>query len=361
MGDHQEKFIVQQEILEAGLAELDPLAKDYLIGGAESEATLLRNRAAIERRAFRPRVLVDVSQLSMETKIVTRMSQLPVFLAPVGALHRFHSQGDSAAGFAANKMGIPMFFGSLSQNAPSEMRASTKHDAIYQLYVRGDSNWVDEQVRQVEDIGFDGLCLTVDSAVYSRRERDMLRRFSKPWRKEYSPNALNDQAGFTWKDIARIRRNCKLPIILKGIASHEDARLAVEHGVDVIYVSNHGGRQLDHARGTLDALDEIKTAVSNQTKLFIDGGFMRGSDIVKALALGADAVGIGRLYCLALAAVGEAGVIRMLEILKEELETALALVGASSISALSPDHVVAEPFLVTQPHLFSAFPLMETK
>ena len=263
MSENDPEFVVQHEIVAAGLAALQPVAKDYLIGGAESEATILRNRAAIERRALRPRVLVDVSHLNIETKIFKRQAQMPIFLAPVGALHRFHPHGNVEAGAAVSKMGLPMFFGSLSQQAPARMRATTAHDAIYQLYVRGDANWVDEQVHQVEAVGFDGLCLTVDSAVYSRRERDMVRRFQKPWRKSYSPNALNDQAAFSWKDVARIRRNYKLPLILKGIASAEDARLAVEHGVDVVYVSNHGGRQLDQARGTLDGLGEIRTAVSN--------------------------------------------------------------------------------------------------
>ncbi|MEM7116894.1 MAG: alpha-hydroxy acid oxidase [Chloroflexota bacterium] len=356
--ENDPKFVVQQEIVATGLAALDPIAKDYLIGGAETEATILRNRAAIERRALRPRVLVDVSQLNLETQIIKRMARLPIFLAPIGALHRFHPNGNTAAGTAADKMRLPMFFGGLSQQALADMRATTTHDAVYQLYIRGDAKQVDEQVRQVEELGFDALCITVDSAVYSRRERDMLRRFKKPWRKEFTPSAMNHQAAFTWQDVSRIRRDCSLPIILKGIASPEDAQLAVDHGVDVVYVSNHGGRQLDQAQGTLDVLSEIKTAVSPPTKLFIDGGFMRGTDIVKALALGADAVGIGRLYCFALAAAGEAGVVRMLQILKEELETALALVGASSTSTLCHSHVVAEPYLISHPHLLSAFPLL---
>ncbi len=359
MKDNHPDFVVQQEIVAAGLAALDPIAKDYLIGGAESEATILRNRAAIERRALRPRVLVDVSHLETETKILKRKASLPIFLAPVGALHRFHKDADSAAGAAAGSAGLPMFFGSLSEYKPAEMRAATTHDAGYQLYVQGDKKWVDDQVQMVQDIGFDALCLTVDSAVYGRRERDMLRRFEKPWRKIFSPKAKH-QAELTWKDIGRIRSNCQLPIILKGVASAEDARLAVEHGVDVVYVSNHGGRQLDHAQGTLDGLSEIVEAVVGDTKLFVDGGFMRGTDIVKALAVGADAVGIGRLYCLALAAAGQDGVTRMLEILQHELETALALTGVNHPSLLTRRHVTEEPFLIAQPHLLSAFPLLDT-
>ncbi|MFK7805272.1 MAG: alpha-hydroxy acid oxidase [Anaerolineae bacterium] len=357
MQENNPEFVVQQEIVAAGLAALDPIAKDYLIGGAESEATISRNRAAIERRALRPRVLVDVSDLNIETRILKRVAKMPIFLAPVGALHRFHPEADSAAGAAASKLQTPMFFGSLSEHEPAAMRAATDHDAGYQLYVQGDKNWVDDQVQMVQDRGFDALCLTVDSAVYGRRERDMLRRFKKPWRKIFSPDA-HHQAALTWQDIGRIRRNCKLPLILKGIATPEDAHLAIEHGVDVVYVSNHGGRQLDQAQGTLDALSSIAEVVSGSSKLFVDGGFMRGTDIVKALAVGADAVGIGRLYCLALAAAGEDGVTRMLQILNEELVTALSLVGASSLSSLSRNYIVDEPFLVSQPHLLSAFPLM---
>ena len=352
------EFVVQQELVSAGLAALDPVAKAYLIGGAESEATILRNRAAIERRALRPRVLVDVSSLSIEAQVLKRVSRMPIFLAPIGALYRFHSEGDLAAGAAASNLQMPMFFGSLSQSTMAEMRAATTHDAAYQLYVSGDDVWVDEQVRKVEDHGFEALCLTVDSAVYSRRERDLLHRFKKPWRKDLEADVMTYQAAFTWGDIGRIRNNTKLPIILKGIATPEDAKLAIEHGVDIVYVSNHGGRQLDQAQGTMDGLDEIAETVSGKVKLFVDGGFMRGTDILKALAIGADAVGIGRLYCFALAANGEAGVARMLQILEEELMTALALVGASSLADLTRRHVVEESFLVSQPHLFSAFPLM---
>ena len=355
---NEPQFVVQQELVAAGLAALDPVAKAYLIGGAESEATILRNRAAIERRALRPRVLVDVNSLSAEATVLKRVAKLPIFLAPIGALHRFHSEGDLAAGTAASNSQIPMFFGSLSPSKLAEMRAATTHDAGYQLYVRGDKNWVDEQVRMVEAQGFEALCMTVDSAVYSRRERDLLHRFMKPWRKDLEADAMTHQGALTWRDIGRIRNNTTLPIILKGIASPEDAKLAIEHGVDVVYVSNHGGRQLDHAQGTMDALGEMAETVSGQAKLYVDGGFMRGTDIVKALAMGADAVGIGRLYCFALAAGGEAGVTRMLQILEEELVTALALVGAGSLADLTRKHVVAEPFLVSQPHLLSAFPLL---
>ena len=211
---------------------------------------------------------------------------MPIFLAPIGALHRFHAEGDLAAAAAASNLQIPMFFGSLSQSSMAEMRAATTHDAAYQLYVRGDEKWVDEQVRKVEEHGFEAFCLTVDSAVYSRRERDLLHRFMKPWRKDLEANAMAYQGALTWLDIGRIRNNTTLPIILKGIASPEDAKLAIEHGVDVVYVSNHGGRQLDHAQGTLDSLAEIAEMVSGQAKLFVDGGFMRGTDIVKALAMG---------------------------------------------------------------------------
>ena len=133
MTENDPKFVVQQEIVAAGLATLDPVDKTYLIGGAETEATILRNRAAIERRALRPRVLVDVSQLNLKTQIINQIAQLPIFLAPIGALHRFHSDGNTAAGAAASKTGLPMFFGGLSPQPPAEMRAATSHDAVYQL------------------------------------------------------------------------------------------------------------------------------------------------------------------------------------------------------------------------------------
>ena len=359
MNESAQSFVVLHELIEAGLAALDPVARDYLVGGAESEATILRNRVAIDRRAFRPRVLVDVSQASLETDLLSKRSAMPVFLAPIGALHRFHPDGCLAAAKAASQLELPMFFGSLSPRPLPEMRSATEHVAVYQLYIRDDKPRVDETVREIEAVGFDALCLTVDSAVYSRRERDKVRRIQKSWRKAFTPDALTYQASFTWKDIERLRGITTMPIILKGIAAAEDARLALEHGVDIIYVSNHGGRQLDHALGTLDALLEIQSTVAGQTTVFVDGGFMRGSDILKALALGADGVGLGRLYCLALAADGVEGVVRMLRILQDELQTALALVGADSPSRLTRQMVVDQAFPPAPPHLFSSFPLLK--
>jgi glycolate oxidase len=193
--------------------------------------------------------------------------------------------------------------------------------------------------------------LTVDSAYYSRRERDIakrnIRRSNVPGR-EFQPT-------LTWDDVDRIKSKLKVPLILKGIATAEDARLAIEHGVDMVYVSNHGGRQLDHDRGTMDVLPEIVQAVEGKAQVIIDGGFNRGTDIVKAIASGADMVGLGRMQCFALAADGAQGVVRMLELLETEVLTALGLLGVTRLSELGAEHVCkAAP--VSNSHILSAFP-----
>ena len=168
------------------------------------------------------------------------------------------------------------------------------------------------------------------------------------------------QAGFTWDNVRHFKANHAIPLILKGIATAEDAAIACELGVDCVYVSNHGGRQLDHGRGSMDALPEVMAAVRGRAKVMVDGGFCRGTDIVKAIALGADAVAMGRMYCYALAAGGAAGVLTMLQLLEHELGVALALAGARSLGELNPSFLRMGAPSVTAPHVHSAFPLLFT-
>jgi isopentenyl diphosphate isomerase/L-lactate dehydrogenase-like FMN-dependent dehydrogenase len=226
----------------------------------------------------------------------------------------------------------------------------------FQLYVRGDDAWVDDFVKRAKDNGFTSFCLTVDVASYSRRERDLLGRFVKPWRARAQEGAAF-QAGLSWNQVKRFKDKHDLPLIIKGIATAEDAQIAVEHGVEVVYVSNHGGRQLDHGLGSAAVLPEVVKAVNGKAEVWVDGGFMRGTDVVKAIALGARAVGIGRLTGLSLGAAGAPGLVRALELLEEEVRICLGLLGVTSLAEVSSKHVTMAP-AVTAPDTFSAFPLM---
>ena len=228
---------------------------------------------------------------------------------------------------------------------------------IFQLYVRGDDGFVDDHVHRAVANGYTGFCLTVDTASYSRRERDLARRFVKPWR--LRATGFDYQAGLSWSNVKRFKdTHPSVPLILKGIATAEDAALAVEHGVDVVYVSNHGGRQLDQGRGSLDVLPEVVKAVGGRARIIVDGCFQRGTDVVKAIALGADLVGMGRMPCFGLAAAGAAGCVRMLELMEDEIRIALALLGVDRLSALESVLLHAAP-PVALPHVFSAFPLLD--
>jgi glycolate oxidase len=234
--------------------------------------------------------------------------------------------------------------------------AAADNFRIFQLYVRGDDAWVDDHVKRAMDNGYAAFCLTVDTAVYSRRERDLARRFVKPWRTRASGHEF--QAALSWDHVKRFKDKHDVPLILKGIATAEDAVLACEHGVEVVYVSNHGGRQLDHGRGTMDVLSEVVAAVARRATIIVDGSFMRGTDVVKAMAMGAQAVGVGRLECLGLAAAGAPGLVRALELLEEEIRICLGLLGAKSLSVLDRSYLhAATP--VGPAHMTSAFPLLD--
>jgi glycolate oxidase len=234
--------------------------------------------------------------------------------------------------------------------------AAASNFRIFQLYVRGDAAWVDDHVRRAKDHGYRAFCYTVDSAMYSRRERDIAGRFVKPWRAD-AAKGMAFQAALSWDEVKRYKDRHDLPLILKGIATAEDAALAVEHGVEVVYVSNHGGRQLDHGLGSAAVLPEVVEAVAGRAQVWVDGGFVRGSDVVKGIALGASCVGLGRLACLGLAADGVAGLVRALEILEEEVRVALGLLGVTSFAGLTPAHLCPAP-VVSEPGVLSAFPLL---
>jgi glycolate oxidase len=353
---HLEQFLTLQEIVAAARANLAPGPWSYLMGGAETETTVKRNRHALDSIAFRPRVLRDVSRVDSSSSFLGQKTRLPVMLAPIGGLESIVEGGAAAAARAAAEFGVPQMLSSVCQPGLEETARAASNIRVFQLYVRGDDAWVDDYVRRAKDNGYCAFCLTVDVAHYSRRERDIVGRFVKPWRARAVEGAAF-QAGLSWDHVKRFKDEHDLPLIIKGIATVEDAEIALEHGVEVIYVSNHGGRQLDHGLGSTAVLPEVVKAVKGRAEVWVDGGYMRGTDVVKALALGAKAVGIGRLACLGLGAAGVPGLVRTLELLEEEIQIAMGLLGVTSYAELTPKHLAAAPS-VTLPDTFSAFPLL---
>lgn len=355
--NHDGDFQTLHEFVEAARRNLPPHIYDYLIGGTETETTVRRNRAAIDSIALRPRVLRDVSHVDCTRPFLGRKLRMPVMLAPVGSLESFHPGGAAEAHRGAAEFGIPIIVSSVTRPGLEETAKSANGPRIFQLYVRGDDAFVDDYARRAVASGYDAFAITVDTASYSRRERDIARRFKKPWREAATGHDF--QAAFSWDNVKRFKDKHAMPLILKGIGTAEDAALCCEHGVDMVYVSNHGGRQLDHGLGSMDVLPEVVEAVAGRARVIVDGSFCRGTDVVKAIALGADAVAVGRLYCYGLAADGARGVNRMLELLEEEIRIALALMGQPSFDGLGPSSLRRAP-LVNQPHVHSAFPLLQT-
>jgi glycolate oxidase len=278
--------------------------------------------------------------------------RIPVMLAPIGSLHVFTPDGSVATAKAAAKFGTAQVVSSVSEHSPEEIAASTVGPKVFQLYVRGDWAWTEDIIARVKQAGYTALCVTVDSAHPSRRERVRMSDWSPPPTRNSTDQSY--QAALTWESIDRIKELAGLPFMIKGVATAEDAALAIEHGVDVIWVSNHGGRQLDHGLGTMDTLLEIVEAVAGRADVVLDGGVQRGGDVLKALALGATAVAIGKLQGWGLAAAGQEGLVRVLEILEDEFVSAMALLGVQSADQITPAHV-CEAYAVIAPHEMSAW------
>jgi glycolate oxidase len=352
----EEKFQTLHEIVKAARQNLAPGPWDYLVGGAETETTLKRNRLALDSIAFRPRVLRDVSSIDCSSSLLGRRVRIPVMLAPIGSIESFDPSGGAGAATASAEFGVPQMLSSVCNPGLEATAAAADNFRMFQLYVRGDHAWVDDHVKRAIDHGYAAFCLTVDTASYSRRERDLANRFVKPWR--VRAGGFNFQAALNWDHVKRFKDMHNIPLILKGIATAEDAALALDHGVDVIYVSNHGGRQLDHGLGTMEVLPEIVATVGDRATIMVDGGFLRGTDVVKAIAMGASCVGLGRLECLGLAAAGPLGLVRALELLEDEIRICLALMGASGLRTL--DRSYLHPATPVGPaHVTSAFPLLQ--
>ena len=326
----------------------------YLIGATETETTVARNRQALDMVAFRPRVLRNVEHVAAGTDFLGHRIALPVALAPVGSLESFHPGGAAEAARGAAAAGVPILVSSVTQPGLEETGVAATGPKVFQLYVRGGDDFVDDYARRAIAAGYDAFCITVDTAHYSRRERDIANRFVKPWRTRAA--GMNHQAALSWDQVKRFKDTHRIPLMLKGIGTAEDAAIACAHGVEFVYVSNHGGRQLDHGRGSFAVLPEVVAAVRGRAKIVVDGGFCRGTDIVKGIAAGADLVCIGRLYCYALACAGGPGVEHMLTLLAEEVHIALGLLGVSRLDMLDPT-CLSPALPVTVPGVHSAFPL----
>lgn len=346
------EFLSNEEIVLAARRNLIQGAWDYLVGGAESETTMRRNRLGFDQLAFRPRVLVDVSHVDPSTTFLGHRLRIPVLLAPIGSLQVFTPEGAVAAARAAAEFGTIPVVSTATEPSLEQTAAATAGPKVFQLYVHGDMGWVRDILGRVKAAGYQSLCLTVDVAVLSRRERPMLSRWLTP-----TQRASVDRrylAALTWETMDMIREIGGLPFMVKGIQTAEDAAIAVEHGVDVIWVSNHGGRQLDHALGTIDTLPEVVQAVDGRAEIVLDGGILRGTDVLKAIALGAKAVAIGKLQGWGLGAGGVAGLVRVLELLEHEMAVSMGLLGVSRLDQLTPRYVCrAEP--VVPAHEMSAW------
>jgi isopentenyl diphosphate isomerase/L-lactate dehydrogenase-like FMN-dependent dehydrogenase len=347
-------FVTNQEIIMAARRNLTENVWHYLTGGAESETTMRRNRSGLDSLAFRPRVLVDVSKIDAATTFLGYRLRIPVMLAPIGSLQSITSEGGVAVAKAAEEFGTINFVSSVTQPSLEEISTASSNPKVFQLYVQGDLKWVEDLLTRVKQAGYSALCLTVDTAHYGHRERQMMDRWLPPSRRG---TGYEYRAGLTWDALDAIKKMVNLPFILKGVATAEDARLAVNHGVDTIYVSNHGGRQLDHGRATIDMLPEIVDSVRGRAEVVLDSGILRGSDVLKAIALGARAVAIGKLQGWGLAAAGQAGLLRVLEIIESEIVTTMGLLGITRLDQLTEAYLSKVQPLAPV-HEMSAFPHM---
>jgi 4-hydroxymandelate oxidase len=331
------------------LAEFEPLARaamepeayDYAAGGSWDELSLADNVAAWRRRRLRPRVLVDVTGVSAATTILGTPSALPLAIAPVAGQATADPEGEIAMARAAAAAGVPLILSSFSSRTPEAVATGAPAATLwFQLYVLPELARTRAVVERAAAAGYGAIVLTVDLPIPGYRERELR---APGWdfpRDEPEPFDLDfDPVRLTWDDLAEIRSWAPgLPLVLKGIMCAEDARLAVEHGVDAIVVSNHGARQLDRVAASVDMLEEVVAAVAGRTEVWVDGGVRRGLDVVIALALGARAVLLGRPALWALAAGGQAGVERALTIMREEVEIALALLGTPRPDAVTRAH-----------------------
>ncbi|HUP15770.1 MAG TPA: alpha-hydroxy acid oxidase [Acidimicrobiia bacterium] len=357
---------------------------DYIDGGAEDELTLAANIHAYRRVTFRPRVLRDVGEVDISASLLGKPLSLPLVLAPTGFTRIADPAGELAVARAAERAGVPYALSTLGTRSIEEVAAVNTSRLWFQVYVWRDRALVADLVQRAAASGYEALCLTVDTAVFGRRERDVRRGFTLPpklglstaldgivhpgWTWQFlrsepivfanvTGRAVGDGAnavtladyvarqfdpGLSWKDVEWLRGQWSGPIVIKGIQTVDDARIAADAGVEAIAISNHGGRQLDSAPAALDLVPEIAEAVGDRIEIICDGGVRRGSDIVKALALGANACMAGRAYLYGLGAAGEAGVDHVLDMFSFDMKRTMALIGCTTIKEVNRDFVTFE-------------------
>ena len=326
----------------------------YLAGGSGDEWTLRENRAAFARWTFRPRVLCDVSAISTATTVLGTKIELPVVVAPVAYQQLYHPDGDCATARGAAAAGAGLAVSTFCTRSHEEIAAAAPGLMQWcQLYVFRDRGVTREHLAEAAAAGCSAVVLTVDTPRLAQRERDLRIGFAVPsdLPLPYARAAIGDAAknpadqfallddSVSWRDLEWIASEAKVPVVLKGVVTREDAETAVEHGAAAVVVSNHGGRQLDGAPATLDALPEVVDAIAGRAEVYLDGGIRRGTDVAKALALGARAVLAGRAPMFGLAAAGEDGVRHVLEILRDELTLALCLLGCTSPEEIGRGHI----------------------
>jgi isopentenyl diphosphate isomerase/L-lactate dehydrogenase-like FMN-dependent dehydrogenase len=321
--------------------KLDANAHAYFAGGAGDEVTLRENLAAFERRKLRPRVLVDVRSVSTQTTVLGTEVAVPILVAPLALQRMAHRDGELATARAAAAAGTIMCLSTAATARPAEVaRAAPGAPRWFQVYVFGNRSETTDLIEEAVANDFSALVLTVDAPYLGRRERDIRVDFKIPEGLTVAGDLFggNLDAGVSWRDLEWLA-GYGLPVVVKGILTTEDARLACEHGAAAVVVSNHGGRQLDGVAASLDALEEVVDAVAERAEVLLDGGIRRGTDVLKALALGARAVLIGRAMLWGLAAAGEEGVSDVLRLLRDEVELGLALLGCASPADVTRAHV----------------------
>jgi isopentenyl diphosphate isomerase/L-lactate dehydrogenase-like FMN-dependent dehydrogenase len=332
--------------------KLEPGAFGYFAGGAGDEWTLRENVAAFDRWVLRPRILVDVGTVTTATTVLGTEVSMPVLVAPTAFQRLAHPDGEAAVARAAASAGTVYCLSTLSSLSPAELAAASPSGRRwFQLYWSRDRGFTSDLVAKAAGAGFEAIVLTVDLPAGGRRERDLRTAFEVPADVPLPnlPQQLSGeiQAAFsemvdptiTWRDLEWLASLSDLPLLVKGVLTAEDARLACGHGVAGIVVSNHGGRQLDGVAASLDALSEVVEACAGETTVLLDGGVRRGTDVLNAIALGARAVLVGRAVLWGLAVGGEEGVGRVLELLRAEVALALTLLGCPSPEAVTPAHV----------------------
>lgn len=334
------------------------MAFDYYVSGANDEITLRENQEAFKRIVIYPRMLRDVSCRSMETTALGASLSMPIMIAPMAFQKMAHCDGELAVIRAANSCNTIMTLSTLSSCTIEEVAAASNGNLWFQLYVYRDRQLTASLVKRAEAAGCKALVLTVDSPMLGRREQDVRNGFKLPEGisaanlRSAGVDALPGKIGesglaayiaslydqsLSWKDLEWLRSLSSLPVLVKGVLRADDALLAMQHGASGIIVSNHGGRQLDTAPATINVLARVLEAVSGKVEVFIDGGIRRGTDVLKALALGASGVFIGRPVLWGLAQAGESGVVSVLNMLASEFDLAMALSGARSLAEIGPE------------------------